>query len=430
MIPPGFDVPAAKRSASGKRGAITRLINQIEPFIQNLQVDTITNAEPANWLVRNLNKLERMRDELHVAYETLTVADAPSRARYVDSQERLEEAVNPVITNIMATLAVLPSSSNMEPPQAQAPQGEQRPRMGTIAKANTALQPTILTPDNTPLELATWKIKFASFWRTSHLNTLSNADQQAYLIQYMDPDLTAMMLARISPDLKIFPAADENHLPDGSCMNVLKGIFLERYPMVQRRGTFFTAKFNSNGDRTKLMAYCNKLEQLAAVAELNTMETSDIVAFKVLSSVDDDELQRLCARERVMNMRILKLNIAAVMRESLSYKPATVSNVFHDPMSETKKTNVMDGEVNAIHCYECGKEGHISRECYKKKNRSKHASSSRSEDQKSVKKVSAVNKHKKKRASQRKSANSVMTAIDEVYVPSDEEEDEEDSGEE
>ena len=41
-----------------------------------------------------------------------------------------------------------------------------------------------------------------------------------------------------------------------------------------------------------------------------------------------------------------------------------------------------------------------------------------------------INKHKKKRASQRKSANSVMTAIEEVYIPSDEEEDEEDSGEE
>ena len=147
VIPPGFDVPAAKRSASGKRGAITRLINQIEPFIQNLQVDTITNAEPANWLVRNLNKLERMRDELHVAYETLIATHAASRARYIDSQEHLEEAVNPTITNIMATLAVLPSSSNTEPPQAQVPQGDPRPRMGVIAKANIALQPTILTPD-------------------------------------------------------------------------------------------------------------------------------------------------------------------------------------------------------------------------------------------------------------------------------------------
>ena len=432
----GFDIAHAKRSAQAKRGHITRILRLMQRFIENLDVEEVQNVEPANWIVKHLAKLEKMRDELHVQYETIAVAEPASAAAMTQSQETLETAVNPMIDAIMATLAKIPASTIHEVSQAQtagpatgnaAADGKQR--TGTIAKANTALQPPILTMENTPLELDAWIAQFRAFWRTSFLNTLSHLDQQAYLLQYMDPELRMMVAERISNEMKIFPGPDELHIPEAACINVLKEVFLERYPQFQRRATFFSATYSGKGDRTKLMAYCNKMETLAGIADLDSMTAQDLVAYKVLSSVDDTELQRLCAREVSLNLRILKVHIAAVMRESMSYTPGSVQAITCDPMAKATAPSASseDGppsyaEANLV-CYNCNKEGHISKNCYQKRSGSRPSASAQPAPL-PLRRLQAVSRRKPQRAA-RKSAAAVTVTDSaentEVYVPSEEE---------
>ena len=104
-----------------------------------------------------------------------------------------------------------------------------------LIKANSVLKPETLTTENTPQELRVWIEQFQSYHATSGFDRLEVKSQQAYFKQCLGNSLRFRLERKINDRTPIFGALD-------SCEAVLKEEFLSRYPLFNRRLTFFRSE--------------------------------------------------------------------------------------------------------------------------------------------------------------------------------------------
>lgn len=91
-------------------------------------------------------------------------------------------------------------------------------------KANSALKPDDLTLEHSPVELMHWQQRFRAYYRTSNMDLLPPNDQKEYLNASLDHTVQGLLDARIVPGATVLEGP-------GSCFEVLRTLWLERYPL-------------------------------------------------------------------------------------------------------------------------------------------------------------------------------------------------------
>jgi len=187
---------------------------------------------------------------------------------------------------------------------------------------------------------------FQKLYRTSNLVLLSIEDQQAYVLAFLDPTLASMLKPRFGFGMPVYG--------DMSCMEELEVVFKQRYPLFQRRELFFDIHFK--GGIRDLPAFLTKLEGLATAAELENIDLDALIAYKALSSIQDKELRRLCAREETLTLDRFRTLCISRLREVENLHQSSEING-----ASRQVVNAVDTE-----CFYCGKRGHFANVCKKK----------------------------------------------------------------
>ena len=218
-------------------------------------------------------------------------------------------------------------------------------------KANSALKPDDLTLEHSPVELTHWQQRFRAYYRTSNMDLLPPNDQKEYLNASLDHTVQGLLDARIVPGAAILEGP-------GSCFEVLRTLWLERYPLFQRRHQFFTIDFK--GALTDLPQFMSKLEELAKSAEVQDLDASTLTAYKALSCVEDTELRRLCWREETLTLTKFRQLVIQRVREAENLQGIKKNQAFVNYASDKRKSTNQSGR-----CHNCGQLGHWQAECPK-----------------------------------------------------------------
>ena len=151
-----------------------------------------------------------------------------------------------------------------------------------VSKANAVLKPELLSSENTPQELRLWLEQFQSYYATSRFDILDVKSQQAYFKQCLDKTLRFRLERRIDGRTPIFGLGD-------SCEAILKEEFLARYPLFNRRLTFFRSE-QAGGQ--SMSDYVISLRQMFEEADIMGIAHEDLLLFKYLCGCTDRELRK------------------------------------------------------------------------------------------------------------------------------------------
>ena len=149
------------------------------------------------------------------------------------------------------------------------------------AKANTALRPDKLTIESTPQEMRIWTEQYRAYHRTSNFDALDERSQQAYLKQCLDATLRMRLERKLDGRTPIFGPID-------SCYAYLQEEFLERYPLFNRRLTFFRYEQQQG---QSMSDYVLKLRQMYEEADIHALRNEELLLFKYLCGCTNHELR-------------------------------------------------------------------------------------------------------------------------------------------
>ena len=268
----------------------------------------------------NQNAIERAREKLELRYEKLercynrmlSISHNLKTSDNISSTDLLEkdfQAIQDKYGTIIATRGQL--MIDMLPKQA--------PDQGQIGGANQNLKPIeALKPsftldfENSPTELAAWMAQFKAYYEASRLHTLPTEQQQAFLRQGVHPDVWIAIQQKINMTTRIFKNASE--LDDDSCEKFIQDAFQIRYPLIMRRYRFFT--YERKGNQT-FTDFVSKLEELAAAANLESMEMNDYKMFRVIAGLNDSK----CV-DKILTIPLQDFKFEEVKRVGVQYQTA------------------------------------------------------------------------------------------------------------
>ena len=113
---------------------------------------------------------------------------------------------------------------------------------------NDTLRPPTLTLQMTPVELCSWTRKFMSFFTTNQFNQASIPEQQAYVRQFIDPDLEVQIGMKIDDTTEIFGGQ--------GTISYIEDEFALRYPLFSRRLDFFRYKRSKGQTANSVPLFC------------------------------------------------------------------------------------------------------------------------------------------------------------------------------
>ena len=204
----------------------------------------------------------------------------------------------------------------------------------TNMKTVTDLKPKYsFSFDNTPMELSTWITCFKAYFEASRLHTLPLDQQQAFLRQYLSPNVWTAIKQHINIETRIF----NNPLdPDEeSCESIIEDAFQVHYPLIMRRHKFFT--YERKGNQT-FTDFVSKLEELAAAANLENMDMNDYKMFRVIAGLNDSK----CV-DKILSIPLQDFNFEEVERVRVQYE--TAKN--YSGLNPTHHVNQIVGKRNS-----------------------------------------------------------------------------------
>ena len=304
------EIERLKKKRPGFKAAFTQILNVIDKLIQaSTGPDNKINKSESNRLAieRAFEKLELRYEKLEkVNYRILTLNQVPDdEAGY---QEAIDANTASYTERIEAygqlKIAMLPNQNQQEVIN----EGH-----NTNIKTVTDLKPKYsLSFDNTPMELSTWITCFKAYFEASRLHTLPLDQQQAFLRQYLSPNVWTAIKQHINIETRIF----NNPLdPDEeSCESIIEDAFQVHYPLIMRRHKFFT--YERKGNQT-FTDFVSKLEELAAAANLENMDMNDYKMFRVIAGLNDSK----CV-DKILSIPLQDFNFEEVKRVGVQYETA------------------------------------------------------------------------------------------------------------
>ena len=325
------EIERLKRKRRGFKAAFTQILNVIDKLIQaSTGPDNKINKSESNRLAieRAFEKLELRYEKLEkVNYRILTLNQVPDdEAGY---QEAIDANTASYTERIEAygqlKIAMLPNQNQQEVIN----EGH-----NTNIKTVTDLKPKYsLSFDNTPMELSTWITCFKAYFEASRLHTLPLDQQQAFLRQYLSPNVWTAIKQHINIETRIF----NNPLdPDEeSCESIIEDAFQVHYPLIMRRHKFFT--YERKGNQT-FTDFVSKLEELAAAANLENMDMNDYKMFRVIAGLNDSK----CV-DKILSIPLQDFNFEEVKRVGVQYE--TAKN--YSGLNPTHHVNQVVGKRNS-----------------------------------------------------------------------------------
>ena len=325
------EIERLKRKRRGFKAAFTQILNVIDKLIQaSTGPDNKINKSESNRLAieRAFEKLELRYEKLEkVNYRILTLNQVPDdEAGY---QEAIDANTASYTERIEAygqlKIAMLPNQNQQEVIN----EGH-----NTNIKTVTDLKPKYsLSFDNTPMELSTWITCFKAYFEASRLHTLPLDQQQAFLRQYLSPNVWTAIKQHINIETRIF----NNPLdPDEeSCESIIENAFQVHYPLIMRRHKFFT--YERKGNQT-FTDFVSKLEELAAAANLENMDMNDYKMFRVIAGLNDSK----CV-DKILSIPLQDFNFEEVKRVGVQYE--TAKN--YSGLNPTHHVNQVVGKRNS-----------------------------------------------------------------------------------
>ena len=209
-----------------------------------------------------------------------------------------------------------------------------------LIKANSVLKPETLTTENTPQELRVWIEQFQSYHATSGFDRLEVKSQQAYFKQCLDNSLRFRLERKINDRKPIFGALD-------SCEAVLKEEFLSRYPLFNRRLTFFRSEQASG---QSMSDYVIQLRQAFDEADIISLAHEDLLLFKYLCGCTDKELRKELLQIKDPNVKsvedfILTWEVSKHADKEIT-KGTTTSKTSQVQRGRNKNRNLKKGPVD------------------------------------------------------------------------------------
>ena len=325
------EIERLKKKRRGFKAAFTQILNVIDKLIQaSTGPDNKINKSESNRLAieRAFEKLELRYEKLEkVNYRILTLNQVPDdEAGY---QEAIDANTASYTERIEAygqlKIAMLPNQNQQEVIN----EGH-----NTNIKTVTDLKPKYsLSFDNTPMELSTWITCFKAYFEASRLHTLPLDQQQAFLRQYLSPNVWTAIKQHINIETRIF----NNPLdPDEeSCESIIEDAFQVHYPLIMRRHKFFT--YERKGNQT-FTDFVSKLEELAAAANLENMNMNDYKMFRVIAGLNDSK----CV-DKILSIPLQDFNFEEVKRVGVQYE--TAKN--YSGLNPTHHVNQVVGKRNS-----------------------------------------------------------------------------------
>jgi len=263
---------AATRSAKSYRGHLTAKLATATRAVELL--DANHSAYASEQTQTTFAKAEVAFDQVVEAYLVCMEMDE-------DAQVQTWETKIQLLTTEMNTLRrKVDSAMNKAPiPLAQAQALPMvNPHQGRMF-VNDTLRPPVLTLQNTPIELRSWILKFKSFFTSNQFNQATIPEQQAYVRQFIDPDLEVRIEMKIDAATEIFG--------DSGMISYIEDEFALRYPLFSRRLDFFRYKRSKGQTVSSFVAH---LMQLSGEADLSSLTVDQLMVFRVITGVDEDHL--------------------------------------------------------------------------------------------------------------------------------------------
>jgi len=218
-------------SARADRGHLTRTTTSLNKAIAALlSSPTVYNGDQVLFYQ---NKQQLSFQNLDKKYRECMVLEDGSEED-IEEWERKLLAISTeldlsadAISAAFKKVKVHPAGASLPPPAATGTTAAAT----TVPKANDTLKPDILSLDNSPLEFRQWKRKFRAFYDGSFLKNSTLAEQQSYVLNFVDADLNGHLLGHVAIDTEVWT--------DDGLVAILTDLFNARYPLFSRRMDFF-----------------------------------------------------------------------------------------------------------------------------------------------------------------------------------------------
>ena len=326
------EIERLKKKKRGYKAAFTQILNVIDRLIQaakgaDNKIDKSEGTRLA--LERAFEKLEHRYEKLEkVNYRILSINQIP------DDQAGFQEAID---ANTASYTERIESYGQLKlamlPNQNQPGVSYDGPNVNI--KTVTDLKPSYsLSFDNTPMELSTWINCFKAYFEASRLNKLPLDQHQAFLRQYLSPNLWTAIKQHINIETRIFN--DPLNPDEESCESIIEEAFEVQYPLIMRRHKFFT--YERKGNQT-FTDFVSKLEELALAANLENMEMNDYKLFRIIAGLNDPK----CA-DKILSIPLQDFTLEEVKRVGVQYQ--TAKN--YSGLNPTHHVNQVSGKRKPI----------------------------------------------------------------------------------
>ena len=354
----------AKRSARAHKGWLTRRGEDLRSAATYLRANNSKFA---------VTQVERCWAEYRAKYDD--VENAVVKA--LDKDVLGEEAYwNRILGEISAEKraatnevqdAMMGAQQPVAPLQQQPPQQQGAPRSNYL---NDALKPPRLSLDSPPLELRQWCEKLQAFFASNGLERVTLLEQQSYVKSLIDDDLSVKVFVNVDDQTEVFG--------NDGVVKLIKDEFLLRYPLFSRRLEFFRYSRGQNQSPSNFVA---NLTLLGYEADLGKLSQDEIMVFRILTGVKDEQLltKLLELKEPTfVNVKLKITNYESTKASKATFKDASrpsyaaavnqVSSAAHGarPKTQTQgqpKSGGLTPHDLKNKCGACGSPKHRKKDC-------------------------------------------------------------------
>ena len=354
-----MDLNQIKKAIASSKGQVTRIARELTKQADTIKPENVKSSTLATNLLEKMRKLEEHIEIVSSGYHEWLYREPTKKDELDKKLNDFYKDLDVHYEKIYPFMTMLPSPTAAAIPrpklEGKSEKSDQPP------KPNLSLKPETLQQDHTPIELKHWIKKFLAFYRTSQLEKLTVTDQRAYLNSCLDATVSQVLEARAPEALEIY----NDDLTAETCLSKLQDMWLDRYPLFQRRHAFFTATYH-NKNVKEIPSFLAKVEELATVAEIDEMSESNIIAYRALSAITDKELRKACWKEDNLTMERFRVLALERVREQENLS-ALQTDVRAQLAVSDEILAAMQRTLDQVVCWDCKQKGHYATDCPKRK---------------------------------------------------------------
>ena len=240
---------------------------------------TLYTYNTYNLLVADLSKLETYYEKISAYSVALMEHDAVNFAVYETALSEVETQYDVAHSQACEAMAIIDQSV---PSPADAPSAQHDSTQRPVP--NLALKPFNLSLLNTLEEVRGWKTMFKAYFDSSYFQHCNIDVQHEYLRSCLEPSLQPVVFEKVTPSMPIF-SDDPN---SKTCMDLIHQIFLDNYPIFNRRHDFFHLKASPD---EPFSSAAQKLHSIGAECDLQMLTTEDLYLHRYVELCFDTSLR-------------------------------------------------------------------------------------------------------------------------------------------